>query len=183
MISEQSNSASDRRGFFAGVLSIIIGGVVSIFPFAAGLAVFLDPIRRREKTGRGLIRVASLSSLPSDGSPKYFPVIASRRDAWNHYPSSPIGAVYLRRIPESEVQAFNVACPHAGCFVGYQKSQDHFLCPCHNSRFALNGHIDDKNSPSPRGMDELDVEIRNDEEIWVNFQTFQPGKEEKIPSA
>jgi hypothetical protein len=30
-------------------------------------------------------------------------------------------------------------------------------------------------------MDELDVEIRKGDEIWVRFQDFATAKEEKIP--
>ena len=38
-----------------------------------------------------------------------------------------------------------------------------------------------RKSPSPRGLDELEVEIRSDNEIWVKFQNFRAGEKEKIP--
>ena len=34
---------------------------------------------------------------------------------------------------------------------------------------------------SPRGLDELPVELHGTE-IWVTFQNFRPGVEEKIPT-
>src|SRR5260221_674567 len=83
--------------------------------FAAGLAVYLDPLRHKS-SGKGSVRVASLEALPSDGIPRKFPVLATRVDAWNKFREVPIGAVYLRRTGD-QIEALNVVCPHAGCFV------------------------------------------------------------------
>lgn len=173
---------TDRRTFLKKACATVIGAIVGLFPLAAGLAVFLDPIRRRAKDS-SLVLVGSLSALPPDGTPRKFPVITSHQDAWNKLPHVPIGAVYLRRTSEKTVQAFNVVCPHAGCFVDYVASRKGFLCPCHNSTFALTGEINDPKSPAARGLDELPVEIRDDTEIWVKFQNFRAGGVKKIPQA
>ena len=170
-----------RRDFFKCASALIIGGVVGIIPAIAGLFVFLDPLRRRTKS-EGPIRVASLAALPKDGRPYKFPVIASRVDAWNKFPEVPIGAVYLRRTGERQIEALNVVCPHAGCFVDFVPSRECFLGPCHNSTFALSGKINDPKSPSPRALDSLTVEIRG-EEIYVQFQNFRTSVAEKIPQA
>jgi Rieske Fe-S protein len=76
-----------------------------------------------------------------------------------------------------------VVCPHAGCNVDFDSEQGHFLCPCHKSSFTVEGKIDNPDSPSPRGMDALEVEVRGGKEIWVAFQNFQTGRAEKIPVA
>ncbi|MEO6034617.1 MAG: Rieske 2Fe-2S domain-containing protein [Verrucomicrobiota bacterium] len=170
-----------RRDFFKRASALIIGAAVGIIPAIAGLVVFLDPLRRRAKS-EGAIRVASLSAVPKDGKPYKFSVIASRVDAWNRFPGVPVGAVYLRRTGDRQVEALNVVCPHAGCFVDFVPSRECFLCPCHNSTFALSGKITDKKSPSPRALDTLPVEIRG-EEIFVTFQNFRSGVAEKIPQA
>jgi Rieske Fe-S protein len=95
----------------------------------------------------------------------------------------PIGAVYLRRTGPNSVQAFNVVCPHAGCFVDFVAGRKAYVCPCHNSVFGLDGKISDPKSPSPRSMDQLDVEVRNDNEIWVRFENYLAGQARKIPIA
>ena len=110
-----------------------------------------------------------------------------KQDAWNKLTNVPVGAVYLRRSGE-DVQALNVICPHAGCFVDLKTgandaSDAHFFCPCHNSSFALDGSIDDEKSPSPRPMDALETEIRSESEIWVRFQNFRSAQKEKEPVA
>lgn len=185
MNDKSANNASEnlpRRSFFKEAAAIVIGGVATMVPAVAGLLVYLDPLRRKGQSTGNAIRVASLGALPNDGRPHKFPVISSRTDAWNKFPATPIGAVYLRRTGEKTVEALNVVCPHAGCFVDFVPSRDCFLCPCHNSTFAVDGAINDPKSPSPRPLDTLVVEIRGDD-IYVQFQNFRAGVHEKIPEA
>jgi menaquinol-cytochrome c reductase iron-sulfur subunit len=179
-MSEPVPSSGDRRGFlkrfFAGFIGVVLGAI----PFGAGVVVFMDPLRR--KAGMGLpVKVTTLDALPADGIPRKFSVVASRVDAWNKFPETPIGAVYLRRTEDGKVQALNVVCPHAGCFVDYLPDKGSYHCPCHNSRFAVTGTIEDPSSPAARGLDSLQVEIKADKEVWVRFQNFQAGKAEKVP--
>jgi menaquinol-cytochrome c reductase iron-sulfur subunit len=170
-----------RRKFIKKVCAAVVGAVVGFVPAIAGLIVFLDPLRRRSLDG-GSVLVASLNALPQDGVPRKFSVVSDHTDAWNRMPRVPVGAVYLRRVADNRVQAFNVVCPHAGCFVEYDSGKQRYHCPCHNSSFALDGKIADPRSPSPRGLDELEVDIRNDKEIWVKFQNFRAGEKNRVPA-
>lgn len=172
---------SGRRGFLKKLAANVLGAVITLVPFAAGLAVWLDPVRRKTKTGGQLVRVTALNALPDDGVPRKFPVRASRVDAWNRSPETAVGAVYLRREKGEKPRAFNVVCPHAGCFVDYMAAKGSYLCPCHNSTFALDGKINDAKSPAPRGLDELELEIRNESEVWVKFQNYRAGVAERVP--
>jgi menaquinol-cytochrome c reductase iron-sulfur subunit len=172
--------SNGRREFFKKVFAGLIGAVVGLLPVGAGLAVFLDPLRRKTSAS-GAIRVTTLKAVPNDGVPRKFPVITDRVDAWNKIPQVPIGAVYLRRTGDQTLEALNVVCPHAGGFVDYVPGGNCFVCPLHNSKFALDGKISDPKSPAPRPMDSLEVEIR-DGEIWVKFQNFQSGPREKLPA-
>jgi menaquinol-cytochrome c reductase iron-sulfur subunit len=169
-----------RRGFLKKFYAGLIGAVLGALPFGAGLAVFLDPLKR--KGGAGLpVRVTSLDALSADGIPRKFSVLATRVDAWNKFNESPIGAVYLRRTQDGKVQAFNAVCPHAGCFVNYLPDRGFYGCPCHDSSFAVGGEILERSSPAARGLDSLEVEIRAEKEVWVRFQNFQAGRAEKVP--
>ncbi len=169
-----------RRGFLKQASAIILGTVASLVPLVSGLIMFFDPLRRKSQASE-FLPVASLTSLPADGSPRKFSVRASRTDAWNKSPLTPIGAVYLRRKSDKSVQALNVVCPHLGCFVDFDTTQG-YHCPCHKSTFALDGKINSPSSPAPRGLDELEVEIRNETEIWVKFQNFRTGEAKMIPA-
>src|SRR5439155_4467919 len=76
----QSCGAPTRRGFLKEACAMVLGVVAWLVPFASGLAVFLDPLRRKSQSGE-FVSVASLNALPDDGAPRKFPVIASRTDA------------------------------------------------------------------------------------------------------
>lgn len=170
---------ADRRSFVKKAAAAIIGALLGLVPTGAGLAVLFDPLRRKGAASV-MVRVASLKAVPNDGVPRKFPVIAVRQDAWNKFAAVPVGAVYLRRTGETTVEALNVVCPHAGCFVDYREDRKGFLCPCHDSFFAVNGRISDPKSPAQRGLDALEVEIREGKEVWVKFQNYQAGRSDKV---
>ena len=163
---------------------MLIGGFISIVPFAAGLGVFLDPILRRKSSAKGeggqpFRRVASLAALPPDGTPVQMPVIADLTNAWNRESNQPVGAVYLRRQGD-QVACFSAICPHAGCFVAYAAERKVFQCPCHTSSFKLDGERI-MPSPSPRDMDALKIDEAKlkDGEVWVQFVNYYPGIEHR----
>jgi menaquinol-cytochrome c reductase iron-sulfur subunit len=170
----------DRRDFISKAAAIVIGGSLVAAPAVAGLCVLCDPLRRKSEVGATVL-VANLNSLPEGGEPRKFPVVATLVNAWNRTPNVPIGAVYLQRLKDNKVRALNVVCPHAGCFVNYRTTDNDYFCPCHNSRFSVDGKILDPKSPSPRPLDELPVEIRKGTEVWVTFQNYRAGTHEQIP--
>jgi len=172
----------NRREFCKKASAVVLGGLSAGVPVAAGFRVLLDPLSRASSDS-GMVRVATLDALPADGVPRQFTIHSDRSDAWNHYTNVPIGAVYLRRLGDDQVEALQATCPHAGCFVDYVPGRNGFFCPCHNSSFALDGRLADAKSPSPRAMDTLAVEIRNEREVWVKFQNFHAGRAEKVPVA
>ncbi len=176
---EVSSCPPDRRNFFVKAGSVIIGGFLGLFPFLAGLRVYFDPLTREGSESKA-VKVTLFDSIPDNGTPKKFAVLADRTDAWNRFPNAPIGAIYLRRDGEN-VTAFNAVCPHAGCFVDYRDGEQDFFCPCHNSNFNPDGSI--KAGVSPRAMDSLEVERRGADgsEIWVTFQNFHAGHADKQP--
>ncbi len=180
--SVDTDSRTGRRGFFKKLLAVLAGATAAAVPVAAGLVVAADPLRRKAAVGVE-IKVAMLDALPPDGVPRRFPVIAAKTDAWNRFEAAPVGAVYLRRLADDKVEALNVVCPHAGCFVDYVPGSGIFRCPCHQSSFAVDGKIADARSPSPRGLDSLPVEVKADGSVWVAFQNFQAGRPDKVPVA
>lgn len=165
-------------------LAVVIGGAVGVIPVLAGIATFLNPLRKSVKDklrpegsdAEGYYKVASMSSL-SETVPQMVKIIADKKDAWNVYPQETIGTVYLLKEGD-KVRVFNADCPHAGCKVDFKPEQKSYLCPCHNSAFALDGKRDAK-SPSARDLDALDYKIV-DGEVMVKFQNFMAGAHDKI---
>jgi menaquinol-cytochrome c reductase iron-sulfur subunit len=173
-----------RRGFFVKALAILVGGVIGLVPVLAGGLFFVDPLLRRRnaasKKGDAepeFLRVTTLQALAQDGTPRLFPVVADQQDAWNKFPQTEIGSVFLRRTEGDHIACFNSRCPHLGCTVKYQTSLSSFVCPCHDSSFGLDGSRN--NEIPPRDLDALDVEIRDENQVWVRFQKFRAGIPEK----
>ena len=169
-----------RRSFFKKLLTGAISTILGLVPLISGVIVFLDPLRRKS-SDKGAVAVTSLDSLPDDGVPRKFTILATRIDAWNKFNAVPVGAVYLRRTSQTDIQAFNVVCPHAGCPVDFIPEEGHYHCPCHDSTFTIAGKIDDPSSPAPRGLDALEVQIKSGT-VYVKFQNFQAGRPEKVPA-
>jgi menaquinol-cytochrome c reductase iron-sulfur subunit len=168
-----------RRGFLVRLMAVVIGGLVTVFPFAAGLLVFADPWRR-QVGGARLARVAMLDDVPYDGIPRLFSVSENQIDAWNYYPNQPVGAVYLRRAnKDANPEALQATCPHAGCMVEFVNTAHVFKCPCHNSSFDADGQTIQP-SPAPRPMDTLDCKVI-DGAVFVEYQNFYTGSADKIP--
>ena len=178
--SKTADNLDQRRGFITKAIAVLVGAAAYLPPAAAAAWVFLNPLRQKGQGGR-MFRLATLETL--DEVPKKFPVIADRTDAWNRFPNEPVGAVYLRKTAEDQVQAIHVVCPHAGCSVQYQEDGNKFFCPCHSASFDMSGARLDETSPSPRDLDTLEVEIREDNEVWVKFANFRTGTPEKIEEA
>ena len=170
--------AGERRGFIK-FLCAFIGTLISVVPFGAGVWSYLSPLARREgEGGGGFIKVTTLDAIPADGSPAKFSIVADKVNAWNRYNNVSIGSVYLLFV-DGEPRALHTSCPHLGCFVDYRRGKKDFYCPCHNSRFRLDG--DRVDGVSPRAMDALQIEVRNKTEVWVKYQNFQSGHGRKIP--
>ncbi|MBN2475763.1 MAG: Rieske 2Fe-2S domain-containing protein [Pirellulales bacterium] len=177
-------AAEQRRGFLAQAISLVLGTVTLLVPAVVGIVSFLNPLRQHGQAGR-FMRLTSLDVLPEDGTPRKFPVIADRTDAWNRFPNEPIGAVFLRRVKPDKVEALQVVCPHAGCSIQYEATDDggKFFCPCHSASFDLSGKRLDETSPSPRDLDTLDVKVESDGEVLVKFQSFETGTAKKVVKA
>jgi menaquinol-cytochrome c reductase iron-sulfur subunit len=167
-----------RRNLFRKTLAVVCGALALAIPGGAGLAVLLDPLRRQSRKGT-FLRVTTLGALPTDGTPRRFPVLADRTDAWSMEPQTRIGSVYLQRHAD-KVVAFNTHCPHLGCPIDAIPG-DGFGCPCHSSKFNSDGTLR-PGSVSPRGMDELevDVEALKSGVVNVRYQDFVTGITQKI---
>ena len=59
--------------------------------------------------------------------------------------------------------AFSLVCPHLGCLVNV--TNDGFACPCHGSRFLLDGSL--RNGPASRGLTLLRVEESTDGQLTL----------------
>src|SRR4051812_28580206 len=132
---------AERRSFLVRFAAVVCGGIVALFPFAAGWGVVTDPWRRNQRRPAGddpaaadssdtakFERICSLAELAADGLPRAFPVVADIVDGWTHATNQKIGMIFLERTDiggKPQVVAFNAECPHLGCFVDFNPSDQH----------------------------------------------------------
>jgi len=174
-------ASGDRRQFLKSAACVTLGGACVLAPLAAGVTVLLGPLRSAPPNG-SWVNLTKLDGLTVGAPPRLFQVFIERTDAWTRHARNAVGSVFLERLDDTTVRAFQSACPHLGCAVEWRKEVKDYFCPCHNSAFAHDGKIIGA-SPAARGLDTLDVEIREGDEVWVRFQTFKAGVKEKMPVA
>ncbi|RME41223.1 MAG: ubiquinol-cytochrome c reductase iron-sulfur subunit [Deltaproteobacteria bacterium] len=182
-----------RRRFIAGSL-VIMGGIIAslLYPISRYL---LYPLSKAMP--RLWIRLKSVN-LETD-QPVFVPYKVHRvegyleetipKGVWLVRPSPALARRISRRKENLEfpsagwanepgaVIAFSPKCPHLGCNVHWSNEDQAFLCPCHTSRFALDGHV--IGGPAPRPLDTLPVRI-TDGNIEIMDMEFRAGTPDKI---
>ncbi len=54
---------------------------------------------------------------------------------------SEVGAVLVMFAPDNRIVAIDPTCTHAGCTVDWEEQENSFICPCHGSKFTLQGDV------------------------------------------
>lgn len=187
------------RRTFIKIFSAFGQSLIALTASVPVIRLLLDPLSRSSRS-KTFIRVADVSTL-KEGVPTRVMVNADRRDAYVHYPSGPIGSVWLIKEKASgggddsvpRVRAWQTICPHLGCGIDFSTQRQTFTCPCHTSDFELTGQR--TLGPSPRAMDELECRVTDPDPdpsldsgythstrwVEVAYQTFKTGQSEKQP--
>lgn len=69
------------------------------------------------------------------------------------------GRFYLVRQTDGGFIALYRKCTHLGCAVPWEPAEQQFICPCHASRFEMDGQV--INAPAPRPLDRFPITIEN----------------------
>jgi Rieske Fe-S protein len=101
------------------------------------------------------------------------------QDAWTAARDVILGAAWIRRTGPrpDDLDARSAICPHLGCAVGFDAAANNYLCPCHDSRFAISG--DRLTGPSERGLDPLPLRIVDGrlKLTWVRYRIGTASRE------
>jgi Rieske Fe-S protein len=104
---------------------------------------------------------------------------ASVRDAWATTRDVALGIAFVRKDAGGTIRALSGVCPHLGCTIGFDPGAGTYVCPCHDSLFALEG--DRLTGPSKRGLDELPVTVE-DGRVKIQWIRYRPGTASKEPA-
>jgi nitrite reductase/ring-hydroxylating ferredoxin subunit len=163
-----------QRRSFLGLCTVGLGACAGLGVLGAvGTAVVGTPLQAKGGQGRW-IDVGPLARF-EEGKALKVPAVAERRDAWNRFAPRTLGGVVVIR-SGAAVRVFSARCPHNGC--GVFVSEAELVCPCHDSRFSLEGA--QTRGESPRDLDPLDAKVV-DGRVLVLYQQFVVGTEDRRP--
>ena len=69
------------------------------------------------------------------------------------------GRFYIVRLGDGGFLAVYHRCTHLGCTVPWDQAAQRFVCPCHSSKFDMQGAVE--NPPAPRPLDLFPVRIED----------------------
>lgn len=161
----------DRRKFLK-VATCALGGSVGLVAGVPALRLLSDPAARTTvTTPTEPIDLGSIEGFEVGAQPRKVNVIAPMvKDAWTSSRNVVLGAAFISRTSNDKIEALSSVCPHLGCAVGWDAGAGNFLCPCHDSRFAIDGGK--ISGPSQRGLDPLVVAVKDGrlQLIWVRYR-------------
>jgi menaquinol-cytochrome c reductase iron-sulfur subunit len=161
-----ASSAPDRRGF----LATAIYGFAGLIQVGLGIPALRYLLSRPEGQQRTeWMDAGDLSGLEPD-SPQEVTFRRIRTDAWKM--SSGEGSAWVVKRSSGGITAFSPACTHLGCAYRWDAGPHQFACPCHGSRFAIDGKV--LAGPAPRPLDRYEVKVEGTR-IWLGPIQEQDG--------
>jgi menaquinol-cytochrome c reductase iron-sulfur subunit len=155
-----------RRGFYLAAINMLgalIGAAVAI-PAAAYLL-----IRPRSEQEGGWSEVAGLDQLKI-GKPEQILYTRKRVDGWRKITEK--ASTWLVKTDQNTVVAFNPACTHLACPYHWDDGAREFVCPCHDSKFSIEGKV--LAGPAPRPLDRYAAKVE-DGKILIGSQVVDQG--------
>ncbi len=149
----------DRRGFL-GLVTWVIGGIISAGFGIPAIAYIIGPAMRKEED-QDWIRLGSASKVEL-GTPTLFKTKIQRQTGW--ITNEEELSVYILTENGRDFVAMSNICTHLGCRVRWIADQEVFFCPCHNAGFAKNGEV--ASGPPPRPLDQYQIK-EEDGQLFV----------------
>lgn len=141
-----------RRSFYvAGIYGLwtVISAALGI---PALIYLFFPPKARKDEEW---VEAGDVTKLAPD-SPVEMVFRRNRVDGWKVL--SEKGTAWVVKHSDNSVTAFGPQCTHLGCAYHWDDRKDQFLCPCHNSLFAMDGKV--ISGPAPRPLDRYATKLQ-----------------------
>jgi menaquinol-cytochrome c reductase iron-sulfur subunit len=91
------------------------------------------------------------------GKPQEVTFVRTRVDGWRSFQEKVIA--WVVRTDEKHVVAYSPQCTHLGCAYHWEAQDNQFVCPCHESRFSIDGKV--LAGPASRPLDRYPVRVEN----------------------
>ena len=151
-----SDKEINRREFMKGAAAVmggLIGAVIAIPSIAYLLSPALEEVEDTDS-----IPMGPLEKYPI-GAPTRFDFVRTRVNGWER--TATIYGLYVYRKSETELHVFSDICTHLACKVTWHEDQKHYISPCHDGHFDIDGNV--VSGPPPRPLDIYAIRIENGE--------------------
>ncbi len=91
----------------------------------------------------------------------------NRVDGWKV--TSEKSTAWVVRFGDQGLAAFGPQCTHLGCAYHWDATMSEFICPCHNSVFAIDGRV--LSGPAERPLDRYRIKLEGSRLLIGNLQT------------
>jgi len=149
---------SDRRVFFLSFI-FSVAGIIAAALGVPALAYLLFPPKSSRLSN--WVDAGNIADLKV-GQPEELTFRRLQVDGWKI--KSEKATAWAVKLSENEIVAYSPSCTHLGCAYHWDPEKSEFLCPCHNSVFALDGTV--VSGPAPRPLDRYEVKLEASE-LWL----------------
>jgi menaquinol-cytochrome c reductase iron-sulfur subunit len=144
---------TSRRGFYLTFIYGLWSLIAAALAAPALLYLLLPPKVRRESEW---IDAGDITKLKLK-IPVEVVFRKNRVDGWKI--TSEKETAWVVKLSDMQTVAFGPQCTHLGCAYHWDEAKSEFLCPCHNSVFAVDGKV--ISGPAPRPLDRYETKIEN----------------------
>ena len=166
-ITEPSREGATRRSFYIAAIYGVWAAIAVALGIPALVYLFLPPKARKEEEW---IEIADVTKL-APNTPVEMVFRRNRVDGWKV--TSEKGTAWVVKHAGNSVTAFGPQCTHLGCAYHWDDRKSEFLCPCHNSLFAIDGKV--VSGPAPRPLDRYQTKVQGNKLLLGRLQPA-PGE-------
>lgn len=143
--------AVTRRSFYVAAIYGLGAAIAAALGVPAAIYLLFPPkVRQAEQW----IEIGDVTSLAAD-SPTEMTFRRNRVDGWKV--SSEKATAWVVKHSDNSITAFGPQCTHLGCAYHWDDGKTEFICPCHNSFFAIDGKV--TSGPAPRPLDRYETRV------------------------
>jgi menaquinol-cytochrome c reductase iron-sulfur subunit len=150
--------SAGRRRFLISAMLVFAGLIGAGLGLPALLYVAVPP---RNRNRQQWADAGDLSSL-RPGAPEEVRFRRIRVDGWKTFSEN--ASAWVVKSPGGLITAFSPQCTHLGCAYHWDNRAGQFLCPCHGSRFGIDGRV--LAGPAPRPLDRYEVKLAG-ARLWL----------------
>ena len=148
------NNQLNRRDFTKAIMTFA-GSIMGVVIGLPGIAYLLSPGVKVDKSEswKSLGPLANYSA----GTPITFSFTTTKINGWEKTVKS--STVYVLRGDGDNVKVFSDICTQLSCIASWHKELNHYVCPCHDAHYAIDGSV--VSGPAPRPLDKYETKIES----------------------